>query len=126
MGHPNWKRLAELGQLPDYMKEQVTPDILSANQQSLRTKNEEPNKEVEQIESAIGEVTSEDVRAELEKKTNKELMQILEEKGLDSKYEQKNVLIDRILEGKKVEEVETTEEKVESEKVGEFIDDLLQ
>lgn len=126
MGQPNWKRLAELGQLPDYMKNEVTVDILETHQNSLKNKNNEPNREpevehknIQEIveETQIQEVPKDEVRKELEKKSKKELQEILTVAGLDANGS-KEELIEKIL--------SPSIEVEKEEKNGEFIDSLIQ
>lgn len=126
MGRPNWLRLAELGQLPDYMKDQLPASFSEANENARRSKSIEPNKEpveemkdIEQIVEEtqnLEEVTTQDVRKELEKKSKVELQQICVDNGLETTGK-KEELIERIL---------APVEKVEEEQKGEFVDELLQ
>lgn len=141
MGHPNWQRLAELGQLPDYMKDVLPANYSEANENSRRARGQEPNKELEEnenIKSIISDAVEEvdEAREELLRKTNSELRDILKENGLDDSYAKNADLIERILnpEVKKEEEAVVEEEKIEEkveekkndeEKVGEFVDELL-
>lgn len=131
MGQPNWKRLAELGQLPDYMKDQLPANFREANEEALKSRREEPNKEPE-IENKniqdiideneeVTEVPLDEVKAELLKKTNSELRDILKENGLDDSYAKNADLIERIVASPKEEEKKEEEE----EKIGEFVDELL-
>lgn len=116
MGRPNYQRLAELGQLPEHMKPIVSADIVDANNNAIEAKESEPNKEFENIESVISDSKEED----LSKKSNRELRNILEEKGLDSTYAKNKELIKRIL------TPEVKEEEKKEEVTGEFVDQLLQ
>lgn len=127
MGHPNWQRLAELGQLPDYMKGELPVSFTEANEQARRSRGLEPNKEpaeemkdITEIvdETKVEEVSQDDVRKELEKKSKKELQQICADNKLDVNGN-KEELIERIL-------VPREEKKEEEEKTGEFVDSLLQ
>lgn len=134
MGHPNWQRLAELGQLPDYMKDVLPANYSEANENSRRARGQEPNKELEEneniesiISDAVEEVEVDEAREELLRKTNSELRDILKENGLDDSYAKNADLIERILnpvEEEKVEE-KVEEKKNDEEKVGEFVDELL-
>lgn len=125
MGKPNWLRLAELGQLPEYMKDQLPASYSEANENARRSKSLEPNKEpaeemkdIEQIvdeTQKIEEVTKTDVRKDLEKKSKGELQRICVDNGLETTGN-KEELIERIL---------APVEKVEEEQKSEFVDELL-
>lgn len=136
MGKPNWQRLAELGQLPDYIKEELPASFSEANENAIRSKNYEPNKGLDEVLSdnedtllapdgseidpkTITEVSDEDVLSELQKKSKSDLQKICIESGLDSTGNKED-LIERILPSKK-EVKEETKEETNSE----FIDEIL-
>lgn len=130
MGHPNWKRLAELGQLPKEMESEVSGDILDTQINSLKSSKERV-KEVKEAEAkdnmTIEEILNEQELGEEDKlnlKTKSELEDILLEAKADAGGNRKQ-LIARILALPKEEVKKEEEEVVEDAPRGEFIDELL-
>lgn len=119
MGRPNFQRLAELGQLPDYMKPTFNQAIAQVNAMNKKKKEVE-EKQIKE-DAVIEEVSTSTVEEELLSQSKSELRRICEQKGLDNSGS-KEELIERILSPSKVEEVKEKED----EKPGEFVDSLLQ
>lgn len=127
MGHPNWKRLAELGQLPIEMQDKVTADIVDAQNNALKMK-----RETNAIEEVVveGEKKAEVILTEEDRVmmlSKGEMIAILSEAKLNTTGNRKE-LVARIMsmpkEEVKVEEVKVGE-KIEDAPQGEFIDELL-
>jgi len=112
MGQPNFQRLAELGQLPDYMKSEAQALIDVNEKAQKKTKKEAEIKEEKIIEGP----------------TKKELQAKLTELGL-STVGNKEELAARIKEFEIEEEEEMEEQKSEEgseeKKAGEFVDESV-
>lgn len=106
MGKPNFQRLAELGQLPDY----ITPTVNEALAQVDAMRKEK--KVVEKVEEET---------KKLEDMTKAELCAILEDMKLETKGNRKE-LIARIKENEQIKNVKEVEP---TGTPGEFVDPLL-
>lgn len=146
MGNPNWKRLAELGQLPEHAKEMLPQSFNEANAYSIIKKKEEVEGEIKDEKEKIEEIESfimNEKRSKYINLTNRELRQICEDNKIDNTGN-KDELVSRIVafndskantnglqkEEEIKEEIETGEEvakneEIEEEKIGEFIDPLI-
>jgi hypothetical protein len=127
MGHPNWKRLAELGQLPEEMRDKVSGDILDAQNhatKSMEEKVEEVSQvtinETHTIEDLMSDSLSKEDEAMLLSKA--EMVRMLTEAGLSIAGTRKE-LAERVASIPKKEEVKDEVKEIEVQ--GEFIDELL-
>lgn len=111
MGKPNFQRLAELGQLPDYIKPTVNEALAQVD--AMRKEKKE-----ELVEDIKGEL---EVPKKFEEMTKRELVEILEDMKLDTKGNKKE-LIDRIEENN---QVKNTVEIGTAGSTGEFVDDII-
>jgi len=118
MGRPNFQRLAELGQLPEYITPSFNEALAQVDAMNKTKKAEEEKQKL--INEGIENVSDEATRESLEEKSKRELIIICKEKGVE--IGSKEEMINNIL-GPVVEKVEVKEEE---EKPGEFVDPLLQ
>ena len=130
MGHPTWQRLAELGQLPDYMKTEENQALIDANDNARSgvsgdvTVNGAKATPKEPVMPSVDTTETASIKeaVRLEDKTNAELQGILLNMGLSTTGVKAELI-------KRINDANTPfiQSASDSESLsGEFIDPLLQ